>query len=142
MAGVGLSAGVIVVRWEVNDWKFLLLRAYQHWDFPKGMVEKGEDPLVGAKREVEEETTLNDLNFRWGYEYRETPPYGRGKIARYYIATTLTQEISLPISEELGHPEHEEYCWVDYVQAVELVSERVKPILAWAHEILYPHQES
>lgn len=137
--GIGLSAGVIVVRAFGSEWLYLLLRAYQHWDFPKGMVEVGEDPLQGAKREVWEETTVDDLDFKWGYNYRETPPYGRGKIARYYIASTDQQEIVLPISPELGHPEHEEYCWVTYSQAFELVSDRVRPILSWARSMVENH---
>ena len=34
-----LSAGVVVVRETSDGWRFLLLRAFNHWDFPKGMVE-------------------------------------------------------------------------------------------------------
>ncbi|MEK6748595.1 MAG: bis(5'-nucleosyl)-tetraphosphatase [Pseudomonadota bacterium] len=136
MASVGLSAGVIVVRREDGEWKYLLLRAYQHWDFPKGMVEPGEDPLAAAQREVTEETTLFNLDFYWGYDFRETPPYGRGKIARYYLASTTTAAIELPISLELGHPEHEEFRWVNYTQGLDLVSERVKPILEWAQGLV------
>jgi 8-oxo-dGTP pyrophosphatase MutT (NUDIX family) len=35
-----LSAGVVVVRQTADGWRFLLLRAFSHWDFPKGMVER------------------------------------------------------------------------------------------------------
>ena len=81
-----LSAGVVVIRRTENRLVFLLLRSYRNWDFPKGVVEAGETPLQGALREVAEETTLTDLNFTWGDDYQETPPYGRGKVARYYLA--------------------------------------------------------
>src|SRR5262245_26457123 len=50
-----LSAGVIVVRQADSGWLFLMLRAYRNWDFPKGLVESGEDPLAAARREVTEE---------------------------------------------------------------------------------------
>jgi bis(5'-nucleosidyl)-tetraphosphatase len=61
-----LSAGVIVVRKHADGYRYLLLRAFRYWDFPKGLVEAGEDPLASAVREVAEETTLTDLKFRWG----------------------------------------------------------------------------
>ncbi len=59
-----LSAGVIVVRLVEQTPQYLLLRAYSYWDFPKGEVEAGEDPLHAAVREVQEETTLGELVFR------------------------------------------------------------------------------
>lgn len=131
-----LSAGVIVVRREHDEWLYLLLRAYRYWDFPKGLVEPGEEPLEGAVREVEEEASLTDLDFRWGHDYRETEPYARGKIARYYVAETHQADVFLPVSPELGRPEHDEYRWVTFEQAQTLVSQRVLPILGWAHELI------
>ena len=128
-----LSAGVAVVRQTENSFVFLLLRSYQNWDFPKGVVEAGETPLQGALREVAEETTITDLNFTWGDGYQETPPYGRGKVARYYLAETRHTHITLPINPLLGHPEHEEYRWVSYSQAQGMVAPRLLPILKWAH---------
>src|SRR5690606_2169281 len=67
-----LSAGVVVVRDTPEGWRYLLLRAFTHWDFPKGMVEPGEDPLSAAVREVKEETLIEDLDFAWGHDYIET----------------------------------------------------------------------
>ena len=46
-----------------DGWRVLLLRVYNYWDCPKGVVEPGEDPLATARREVREETTLDDLDF-------------------------------------------------------------------------------
>ncbi len=60
-----LSAGVVVVRHTDSGWRFLMLRAYRNWDFPKGSVESGEDPLHAARREVTEETLIRDLQFLW-----------------------------------------------------------------------------
>lgn len=131
-----LSAGVVVARREGGVWQYLLLRAYDYWDFPKGVVEAGEDPLEAACREVEEETGLRALNFPWGHGFSETEPYGKGKVARYYVAETAQREIVLPISPELGHPEHHEYRWVSYQEARGLLVPRVARILDWAHALI------
>jgi bis(5'-nucleosidyl)-tetraphosphatase len=131
-----LSAGVVVVRREGDVWKYLLLRAYNYWDFSKGIVEAGEDPLEAACREVEEETGLRELTFRWGHGFSETEPYGQGKIARYYVAETRQETIILPVSPELGHPEHHEYRWASYQEARGLVVPRVARILDWAHTFI------
>ena len=131
-----LSAGVIVARREGGTWRYLLLRAFQYWDFPKGIVEAGEKPLEAACREVEEETGLTDLVFSWGHDFRETPPYGPGKVARYYVAETGQTEVVLPISQELGRAEHHEYRWMDYEEARGHLAPRVIPILDWAHALI------
>jgi bis(5'-nucleosidyl)-tetraphosphatase len=121
-----------VVRTTPQGWRFLLLRAFNHWDFPKGMVETGEEPLAAAIREVREETLITDLQFVWGEVYTETGPYSRGKVARYYMAQTNTADVTLTVIEALGRAEHNEFRWVDYDGASRLVSPRVQPIVDWA----------
>ncbi len=131
-----LSAGVIVVRRAEGGWRYLLLRVYDYWDFPKGIVEEGEDPLQAACREVAEETGLKDLVFSWGHDYHETPPYGTGKVALCYVAETRQTEIVLPISQELGRPEHHGYRWMSYEEARGFLAPRVAPILEWANALI------
>jgi 8-oxo-dGTP pyrophosphatase MutT (NUDIX family) len=131
-----LSAGVVVVRETPEGWRLLLLRAFNHWDFPKGMVEPGEEPLAAAIREVKEETLIADLDFAWGEMHTQTGPYSRGKVARYYLAKTNTTEVTLPVIEELGRAEHNEFRWVDRETALKLVSPRVEPIIEWATQRL------
>jgi 8-oxo-dGTP pyrophosphatase MutT (NUDIX family) len=113
-----------------------LLRAYRNWDFPKGMVESGEAPLAAARREVLEESTIADLDFIAGEDYVETGPYSRNKVARYYLAQTLTSEVSLPVNPELGTPEHHEWRWVELDEARNMVSPRLQPVLDWAQHRL------
>jgi 8-oxo-dGTP pyrophosphatase MutT (NUDIX family) len=137
-----LSAGVVLIRESHEGWRYLLLRAYNHWDFPKGMVEPGEEPLAAAIREVAEETLITELEFAWGETYIETNPYSRGKVARYYIAKTPTIEVTLPVIEALGRAEHNEFRWVDHDTALKLVSPRVAPIIAWAARYIEPRQQA
>jgi 8-oxo-dGTP pyrophosphatase MutT (NUDIX family) len=128
-----LSSGVVVVSLVQRKLKFLLLRAYRNWDFPKGLVEAGEEPIDAALREVREETTLDDLSFDWGLDFMETGPYNRGKISRYYIARSKETRVLLPVNPELGMPEHHEACWVDFGKALAMVSPRLQPVVHWAH---------
>jgi 8-oxo-dGTP pyrophosphatase MutT (NUDIX family) len=132
-----LSSGVVVVSLIQRKLKFLLLRAYRNWDFPKGLVEPGEEPIDAALREVREETTLDDLSFDWGLEFMETGPYNKGKIARYYIARSKQTQVRLPINPDLGRPEHHEACWADYAKALNMVSPRLRPVVQWSYATIY-----
>ena len=127
-----LSSGVVVVNGASSQRQLLLLRAYKNWDFPKGLVEPGEEPFAAALREVREETTLQNLRFDWGQEFLETGPYNKGKVARYYIARSEQREVSLPVNPDLGMPEHHEARWVSYTEALSMVSARLVPVVQWA----------
>jgi 8-oxo-dGTP pyrophosphatase MutT (NUDIX family) len=133
---IKLSAGVVVARSVQDSWLFLMLRAYRNWDFPKGLVEPGEQPLEAAIREVQEETLIAQLQFTWGEVYRETAPYGQKKVARYYVAQTQVESVTLPVRPELGRPEHNEWRWVTFEQGLALCSPRLDPIIRWAGETL------
>ena len=139
MRGQGIkqrAAGVVIVLKELEGWRYLVLRAYRNWDFPKGRVEPLETPLEAAIRETEEETALSDLSFNWGEDYCETVPYTGGKVSRYYLAQARSKAVILPISPELGRPEHHEYRWVTYEEARSLLPPRLLPILKWARDQL------
>ena len=116
--------------------RLLVLRAYKNWDFPKGLVEQGEDQLDTARREVHEETGLGDVDFPFGDEFKETLPYADRKIARYYLAETEEDKVRLPVSPELGRPEHHEYRWVSFDEAEDLLPPRLAVVLEWAKSTL------
>ena len=131
-----LAAGAVIARRAGDDWLLLVLRAYRNWDFPKGVVEAGEEPFAAARREVTEETGLTDLEFPLGEEHCDTLPYAGGKIARYFLAETTEENVRLPISEELGRPEHDEWRWVSFDEAEDLLPPRLAIVLDWIRRTL------
>lgn len=126
----------MVVRRVDGEWRVLLLRAYNYWDCPKGLVEPGEDELATARREVREETGIEDLDFRWGQGFIETPPYSKNKIARYYVAETRIAAVELPVNPALGAPEHHEFRWLTFNAALALAVPRIQEVLRYAQLLI------
>ena len=83
-----LTAVEIIARFQDGDW--LLCREYRFavhdyvWEFPTGMIEKGETPEEAARRELQEETGLEILRID-----RVLPP------CCYSVG--LTDEIIVPV---------------------------------------------
>ena len=77
-------------------------------------------------------TGIDDLEFPWGRDYYETPPYSGNKVARYYVARTRREQIELPVDPDLGRPEHHEYRWVDFGEALSLTVPRIQSVVTWA----------
>ena len=127
------ASGAVVFRRTPRGVRLLLLRAYNDWDFPKGLAEPGEDLLAAARREVKEETGLTDCRLSrsaTSSARRFLTPHN--KIARYYLAETDQHAIELPISTALGRPEHHEFRWVSFDEAEDLFPPRLARVLEWA----------
>jgi 8-oxo-dGTP pyrophosphatase MutT (NUDIX family) len=131
-----LSCGIVLARETKSGLETLLLRAFHHWDFPKGIQEAGEEPIEAAVRELREETSIADTDWQWGERFLETGPYSRGKTARYYLAATDQEEVVMGPSPETGEPEHHEYRWVSFDEAYDLSSPRVREVVVWARQII------
>jgi len=131
-----LSCGIAISRETESGWKTLMLRAFRHWDFPKGLCEEGEEPMQAAIRELREETGIENPDFDWGDRFMETGPYGRGKTARYYLAKTDQENVIMGPSPETGEPEHQEWRWVSFDEAHDLTSPRVREVVRWARQII------
>lgn len=132
------SAGVVIARRSAGDWRLLVLRAGQHWDFPKGLVEDGESAMDAARREAAEGTGIQDLSFDAAESHKETIAYGTGEIARYYLAVTTAIEVTLPIVHELGRPAYDEWRWVGFHEAEDYLPPRLAAVLDWARDTLDP----
>ncbi len=127
------SFGIIPMAFEADgSLQFLILRAYRNWDFPKGAAEAGETALQAARREMLEETGIADIALAWGEVSMDTGIYSSDKVATYYPARVEKQTITLPVSAELGRPEHDEYRWVSYDEARAMLPPRLIPVLEWA----------
>ena len=58
-----MSSGVVVVSLLEHKPRFLLLRAYRNWDFPKGLIEAGESPIDAALHKLGDRIPILDLKF-------------------------------------------------------------------------------
>jgi len=132
------SAGVVIARRQGGTYRLLVLRSARHWDFPKGLIDEGEDAHDTARREATEGTGISDLTFDAAESHKETIAYGTGEIARYYLAITTTDEVSLPIAHELSKPVYDEWRWVTFEEAEEFLPPRLTAVLAWVRETLDP----
>jgi 8-oxo-dGTP pyrophosphatase MutT (NUDIX family) len=140
------SAGAVVFRKQNNEIYYLLLH-YEagHWGFPKGHIEKGESEEKAARREVKEETGLEDIKIIKGFKeyikYIFRDIYGLKeeekkkapwifKIVIYYLAETKTKEIKISF-------EHIGYEWLPYEEALKrLTFKNAKEILTKANKFL------
>ena len=131
-----MSCGVVLARVTGTGWMTLMLRAYNHWDFPKGIQEVGEAPLETALRELGEEAGIESVVFEWGDHRIVTGPYRSGKTACYFIAKTTQQDVVMGISPATGVPEHNEWRWVSFDTAYDLSTPRVRQVVQWARQII------
>jgi 8-oxo-dGTP pyrophosphatase MutT (NUDIX family) len=129
---------VVIARRRSGDWRLLVLRAARNWDFPKGLLEEGEDALDTARREATEETGIAELVFDSGESHKETIAFGTGEVARYYLAVTTMEQVTLPIAHELGRPAHDEWRWVTFDEAEDVLPPRLTAVLEWVRSTLEP----
>ena len=151
------SAGAIIFRKSKGKICYLLLHyptgsrtSKDYWDLPKGHLEKGEKEIDTVKREVKEETGIENLKFIKGFKewikyfFKYRPPHqkfdsgGKSKtifkIVTFYLVEVGTKEVK--ISEE-----HIGYKWLTYEKALEqLTFENAKEILKKANDFIMKHE--
>lgn len=138
------SAGVIII--DSDD--VLVLRAYRNWGFPKGRLEPGEAHLDAAVRETAEESgLLVGEDYELTGEQTPSTTYGSGKsrkTATYFLASRISdKQPTLPINDELGKPEHDEWRWVS-IEALNNVDpetgivmpKRLRPVIDYVTDII------
>jgi 8-oxo-dGTP pyrophosphatase MutT (NUDIX family) len=130
------SAGAVLFRRENGAEMFLLLHyPAGHWDYPKGNIEKGEQELETVRREIKEETGIEDIVIIDGfkkvieYNYKRDSVLVHKKVS-YYVAECNTSKVTISF-EHLG------YQWLGYEAAMKrLTFKNAKIVLQAAHEFL------
>ena len=90
----GMSAAAVIAVTEEDE--LILVKQYrpaikEHTlEIPAGLIEKGEDPEIGAKRELEEETGYRAGKLTKIYEYYTSPGISASKMY-IYMATDLVE---------------------------------------------------
>jgi len=130
------SAGAVVFRRENNEIKYLLIQyTWGHWEFPRGLVEKGESLEDTARREIEEEVGIEDIKFIPGFKewfkfFFRLKGKNIMKIATFLLAKTKTKKVKLSF-------EHKDYVWSEYDEALDkLTFKNSKEILRKANAFL------
>jgi len=114
------SAGVILFN-KAENIQFLVLKYPSgHWDFVKGNIEEGEGEEETVKRELFEETGINNLEIHQGFNEKVQYNYYKKnnkvhKIVSYYLAETNQKQVKLSF-------EHLDYKWSDYEGLMKLIT--------------------
>ena len=137
------SAGYIIYRVHPGDGprvdriEYLLLDYGRHWDFPKGHVEPGENDQQAAKRELQEETGITEIQLIDGFA-REITYFFRHK-SRGLIRKTVIfflAEVPADVTITLSH-EHKAYMFQPFEKAMKQVTfPTAKQVLRAAEEHL------
>ncbi|MEM2963348.1 MAG: bis(5'-nucleosyl)-tetraphosphatase [Candidatus Anstonellales archaeon] len=129
------SCGIVLYRDGGRRLYLLLHYPAGHWDFPKGHVEKGEDELATAVRELMEETGIKNIKIDDGFRERIEYSYKRNgefrhKEVVFFLAQT--EEMNVKISHE-----HIGAGWFEYTQSYkQLTYETSRRVLKKAEEKL------
>lgn len=130
------SCGLLVFNRQEGKLKYLLLHYPEgHWDLPKGHVEKSEDEKATAKRELEEETGIKDIEFKENFRVKIHYYFKRknetvSKDVVFFLAETKNNTV------KISH-EHQNFIWLPYGDAIKkLTFDNVKNILKKAHMFL------
>ena len=114
------SAGVILFN-KTEGIQFLILKYPSgHWDFVKGNIEEGEEEEETVKRELFEETGINNLEIHQGFNEKAEYNYYKKnnkehKIVSYYLAETNQKQVKLSF-------EHLDHKWSNYEDTIKLIT--------------------
>lgn len=143
------SAGAIIYRMENGVPHYLLLHYHSgHWEFPKGHIEEGESEEETVKREIAEETGIQDVKIISGFkkyikyffrQYKENVSEEDRKAGKtpwvfklvvFFVAETETKEVKIS-------PEHTDFLWLPFPEAYKKTTfKNSKKLLKEANEFI------
>jgi 2-oxoacid:acceptor oxidoreductase delta subunit (pyruvate/2-ketoisovalerate family) len=142
-----LSAGAVVFFLEPTKSKekkinFLILQYGKgHWDFPRGLVQKGEKEQEAARREIKEETGISQLDFILGFKESSTwffQEKEKEKTKKYFKRADLFLARAKEKKVKLSF-EHRNHQWLNTEEARKrLTFKSSKEILNKAVKFLVP----
>ena len=124
------TSGIVCI--DPKSKKFLLMKSRfnaKKWSFPKGYINKGEDPETAALRELFEETQIqlkseNLLEKSYTLELKLEKPTKKipsgVKIIKFYTAF-LDENTPIVLSKE-----HSKFIWTDDFFGIELAQEFIQ----------------
>ena len=117
------SSGIIPIIKKDNEYLFLLIQQKDggQWAFPKGHIERGESAAEAAKRELQEETGIVDVNIISDISFVENYKFNRAgdtiyKSVTYFLGMTQNFRVQLQ-KNELN-----DYRWLGYEDALNLTT--------------------
>ena len=129
--------GFVVVTRDLDGDRYLLVKQKDHWSFPKGHAEEGEEPIETARRELLEETGLFEIEPLTQFSFYEEHTFMREGVE---ILKKNTYFLAIAKADEDVHPqagEIEECRFVTADEAVKLFTfEGSKQILEDAESAL------
>lgn len=124
----GYRANVGIILTNSQGRLFWARRAGQEaWQFPQGGMQQAESPEAAMYRELEEETgllpehvellgqTRRWLRYRLPARFvrRRSRPVCIGQKQRWFALRLVADETAIDLCGS-GHPEFDDWCWVDY----------------------------
>lgn len=140
------SAGAIIYTIENKKLLFLLLQntlKNTYWEFPKGKIENNESIEETVKREVKEETGLDDIKIlqkfnhtlKWFYQFEGKTIF---KEAIYLLAKIKNQD---KFKVKINH-EHEKFEWMSYEKAMQETKKKSnKEMLEKANQFILEYEK-
>lgn len=106
---------------NLKECEFLLLHYPEgHWDLPKGHIEKGEDEMITALRELKEETGIENgeifEDFKEKIHYFFNNKAGLvSKTVMFFLFRAKNKNIKISF-------EHQNFIWLKYEKAVKKIT--------------------
>ncbi|MDR2676480.1 MAG: NUDIX domain-containing protein [Endomicrobium sp.] len=131
------SCGAIVYKMINGSPVFLLVmsKVNKIWGFPKGHVEKGENEIETAKREIFEETGIKKLSFFENFRQEDVYIINSKKIEKhsiYFLALALEDDTTNFDKNEIS-----EIKWTNIEHTLSLLSfVKQKEIINMAYKLL------